>query len=171
MENGTWISLRTGWTNITSIISWGPDEPQKQYKYATITNKWSKSSKPTIPMLRSMHPHGGNQLLCVSDDPSGFRFTLKVLELCEETNFDREYDYIFNEKTRKNFVSQSNHTLKFTGSKTWTMQNGDKKGVAKITGVALRPLGTFDVKLENDPCTDGKDDKNVKITITNCKDD
>ena len=31
------------------------------------------------------------------------------------------------------------------------------------------PLGTFDVKLENDPCTDGKDDINVRITITNCK--
>jgi len=32
-------------------------------------------------------------------------------------------------------------------------------------------LGTHDVKLENDPCTDGKDDKSVKITITACKDD
>ena len=168
MENGTWVSLRTGSTDITSVITWGPDHPVKQYKYAAITNKWDKSV-PTVPMLRSMRPWDGNQLLCISDDPADFRFTVKVLGLCKETNFKREYDYIFN---KYYFVSERNHTLKRQASKTWALQNNDdRKGEAKITGVAILPLGTFDVKLENDPCTDGKDDKSVKITITNCKDD
>ena len=83
MENGTWISLRTGSSNINSVIPWRKNHPYKQYRYATIINR----QEIQLPELGSARPTDGNQMLCVFDDPSDIRFTVKVLGLCEETNF------------------------------------------------------------------------------------
>ena len=48
MENGTWVSLRTGSTDITSVITWGQDHPVKQYKYALFMIMWHRNSEETF---------------------------------------------------------------------------------------------------------------------------
>ena len=144
---------------MTTLIPWDVNEPVKQYYHAVIINN------DGTPKLSTVSPNwGGRALVCVSDDPTGYRFVVKILGLCSSSSIPDEYVKIKEESST--YISKRNYTLKWVNGGFFL-----EKGEVKISPQQDLSLGTFDVKLENDRCTAGKDDKTVRITITHCKED
>ena len=73
------------------------------------------------------------------------------------------------------YVGRWNSDLRFVGDGIWILKKGPKFGDPQETKITAThksmALGTFDVRFEQDVCTKEKDDKVVKIRITNCNDD
>ena len=105
---------------------------------------------------------------CVGDSHQASRLEVVIKGLCNETKI--ETDYIWYGWTWKNwYIAKGNTTIEY--STDWTIKKDGATDVIIYASGDSLALGRHKVLVEDDPCTKGKTDKNLMITLTHCDDD
>ena len=120
--------------------------------------------------------------LCTVDEKRGnypYRFRSYILGLCWSTLFDTTY--VFDLDNQYRHIGYKGSTIEFVENGNWkfTSKNVILHGAYQPPVITTKipaskrslAWGTFDINLDGDVCTKGKEDKTVKITITPCKSD
>ena len=106
---------------------------------------------------------------CVGDSPDASRLEVIIKGLCSETTIEKEY--VWYGWTRKMwYIAPKNTTLERSGA-DWKIKKYGKTDLTIYATEDSLALGRHTVLIEDDPCTKGKEDKNVIITITHCNED
>ena len=171
IANGSWVHMETGQPN---ILPWGANQPVDNDKY--IYGRIDYFERFDSITLGSNPSHWGFTALCVSEDPKDYRLLVKILGLCSASLYDNQYVFSKTHGRHYLYVGRVNSEIEWVGDGLWRLTNKGSGYSGQLeTRIAAThnslALGTHDVIFENDICTKGKENKVVKITITNCDDD
>ena len=104
-------------------------------------------------------------LMCISKNPSDYRFKIKILGLCVASSLDREY--VFERRSGYHYIGQTNSTLEYFDGSIWHLKNNHQTVEITASQNSLS-LGTFEVNIIADNCTQNDEDRIRRITITHC---
>jgi hypothetical protein len=154
-------------TKNDSILPWSANQPIKGFTLQRIELFEYNPFSPTRAAQTDGFFHFA---FCITNDPKKYRLKISVRGLCSKSLYDRHYR--FDWQDRYVYVGRFNSTIMENGD-DWLFTSKTTKGLvrteAKITASSNSlALGTHNVLMDQDLCTRTKDDKVVKITITNC---
>ena len=154
-------------TKNDSILPWSANQPINTFLLQRVE---LFQYSPFLPTRGALTAGFHCMVLCVTDNPRNYMLKVTVRGLCSRSLYDRHY--IFDWQDRYVYIGRFNSTITENGD-DWLFTSKTTKGnptaTAKITASSNSlALGTHDVLMEEDLCTKGKEDKVVKITITNC---
>ena len=168
ITNGSWVHMDTGEPN---ILPWAANQPVDHGDYIYGRIEYQGAGSVT---LKSQPPRWPGPVLCVSNDPKDYRLVVKILGLCSKSLYDNQY--VFSKSYGRNlvYVGKGYSEIAWIGNGLWRLTNKGSGYTGQLeTRIAATvdslALGTHDVVFENDICTKGKENKVVKITITNCE--
>ena len=170
-------------TGNDSILPWTkvPKHPQisPSFKYTRV-DVWNHDA-----LTRASQGNGFyGCAVCFSHDPNGYRFRVKILGLCKGTLYDTRYTYNW-ESNKHTYIGIWNGTISYKDGENWLFTSrtdivyfeqvkgrmfGPSSTIIAPAASTSLALGTYNVPMPDDACTRGKDDKTVKLTITNCDD-
>ena len=147
-------------TFLLSVPGWG----EKLYQRETV-------------LLKTITHHGIDNLVCSSDYPGYSRLAVRLRGLCRRSDYDTHYTWAWESNTRNPliFMGTYNGTILYSKrDSSWKIFPRTPTSSSSITVYATEAslaLGTHRVLVDNDPCTQGKKDKYLTISISSCTED